>query len=373
MDKKIIILISLSIIIVILLVIFIVISQVTSYSPTQKNNLEECNSLVYNGENAFNLLFYSNKQDAEKYSNYFFKTYPFSENKNTFNIYYIDNYQPKCELYRGIAILCYSKELIKKSASCPNDFIIVLKDEKSEIRSSSYMNVLSINSNHQLSVLSHEFGHAFGNFAEEYTPASIPKGSQNCQLSCESFGENKDGCFEGCSKDNAFRSIQSGVMRTLSTNIFGKYNDALLLSKINAKNKASITGNVITGNAINEENSCSEKNYYLIEATYKEDKINLISKTLENGCFGENGEGPFTYKIIKEDNSEIPEKGFNPELIFTDSPKYEEIDGETYFQEGSFYLKIPEITNSKSLKISLYGNNLVDTSLNDIGARPCII
>jgi len=370
MDKKVIGIIILLIFVLTSLIIFIIISQKTGLSPNTSNvqtNLEECNSLIYNRENAFNLLFFSDKQGAQNYSDFFFQTPPFSENKNSFNIYYIDNFTPKCELYKGIAILCYSRELIKKAASCPNDYIIVLKNEKPEIRSSSYMNVLSINTNHQLSVLSHEFGHAFGNFAEEYVPASIPKGSKNCLFSCEEFGDTKNGCYEGCSKNNAFRSIESGVMRTLSTNNFGKYNEILLLNEINEINQQTITGNVV-----NNIVDCSKENYYLIEAIYKDNKIELITKTLENGCFGENGAGPFSYKIIKTDNSEIRGNEFNPELIFTDAPKNGEINGETYIQEGTFLLKIPEITNSKSLEISLDGNRIIEINLKDVGARPCL-
>ncbi|MEM3122413.1 MAG: hypothetical protein QXH60_03160, partial [Candidatus Pacearchaeota archaeon] len=100
-------------------------------------------------------------------------------------------------------------------------------------------------------------------------------------------------------------------------------------------------------------------------------------KSIENGCFGDNGAGPFTYKIIKTDNSEILGTEFNPELIFTDSPGEDpamnyEINGETYLQERSFFLRVPEIPNSKTLEINLNENKIGEINLFDIGARPCL-
>ena len=368
MDKKLLGVIALTIIVILLFITFIIISQKTKLSPLKQEILENCNNLIYNNPEAINLVFFSNKKQAEEYSDFFFKTSPFDKNKKSFNIYYIDDYIPKCELYKEVAILCYSKELIKKSASCPNDYVIVIKNENPEIRSSSYMNVLSINKEHPLSVLIHEFGHSFANLAEEYTPADIPSGSKNCVFKCEDFGDKKDGCFKGCSKNNAFRSIESGVMKTLSTNDYGIFDERLILNRIEEKTPKGITGNVISS-ALN----CSQNHYYLIEAVYDGIKINLNKKSIEVGCIGDNGAGPFSYNIIKKNGEIIRGNEFNPELIFTDVQGNETIIGETYKQEGPFLLKIPVIDNSKTLEINKNSQKIGEINLKDIGARPCII
>ena len=151
--------------------------------------------------------------------------------KDNFNFYYIDNYQPKCEIYQDKALLCYNKDIVRKAASCPHDFIVVIKEDSRNIRSSAYMNVMSINSKHSLTVLLHEFGHVFVNLAEEYVPAKLPKKAKNCVDECTKFSI-KDGCYEGCSKADYFRSINNGIMRTLSSTNFGIFNKKLITDKI---------------------------------------------------------------------------------------------------------------------------------------------
>ena len=366
MQSKTLVLISIAILAVpIFLIVFLNLNP--TLSP-QKQNLEECKTLTYNGENKINLLFFSSKEQAEKYSDYLLTISPFDKNKNAFNFYYIDNYTPECELYKGIAILCHSKELIKKSSSCPNDYIIVIKDMDSNIRSSSYMNVLSINSNHPYPVFPHEFGHAFAVLAEEYTPATIPSGSKNCVSNCDKFSI-KDGCFEGCSKENYYRSTENGIMRTLYSNSFGIFDEKLISDKI-SKSPPKITGSV-TSNEVD----CSTENYYLIEGIYNEKEINVLRKTIEQGCIGTSGDGFFDYKLIMEDDSTLAEGSFNPELIFTDSQLENQnvISGETYDSDKEFYLKLPLIQNSKSLEISKDNVILSEINLQNIGAEFCKI
>lgn len=364
MKKKYILISLISFIIIIVSIIYLLTSN-ASFSPAS-SNLEACKTLMYNGENKINILFFSSKEQAEKYSDYFLTINPFSQNKDAFNFYYINSYSPACELYSGVALLCYSKELIKKSSSCPNDYIIVIKNMNSDIRSSSYMNILSINSNLPLSVLPHEFGHAFAVLAEEYTPATIPRGSKNCVASCDKFS-NSDGCFQGCSKENYYRSIENGIMRTLYTDNYGAFDEKLISEKIKNSNSK------ITGSAILTKADCSNKNYYLIEGIYSEGKINILKKTIEWGCVGTNGDGFFEYKLILEDNSISTDGNFNPELIFTDGQSENQniISGQTYDSNKPFYLKIPLTENSKSLQISKDNQIISEINLQNIGKEFC--
>jgi len=355
MDKKYMFIFLIAILVVAIGIFFF--TKNISQSPT---DLEKCNTLIYNGEDKPNIVFFSSEDTAKRYIEGFFKISPFDKNKNGFNFYSID-YTPECELYKGIAILCYSKEVIKKAASCPNDYIVVTKDKPSNIRSSAYMNVVSLNSNSNINVFAHEFGHAFANLADEYVPAKIPKGSKNCQKTCDKF--NTTECLKGCSEESYYRSIDSGLMRTLFSSTYGTFNEELIKSKIT---------NTITGNAIQDIRNCKNEKYYLVEGNYKNGEISVNSKSIESGCVGENGNGAFSYQIILDNNEKAKTENFNPELVFTDLTQEEQLSGGPQDYSGSFLLKVPILENSNKLEI-INEDKITEINLKDIGARPCEI
>lgn len=264
------------------------------------SNLEECKELKFSEENAINLVFFATEGATKKYSDFLFSVEPLKENKEKFNIYYIDNFLPKCDIYKDVAILCYSRELIKKAASCPNDYIFVLKQDDFEIRSSSYQNVMSINTIHPKTVIQHELGHAFANFAEEYTPANIPIGSENCQSSCKGFYLETDGCFKECSKSDFFRSIDEGNMRTLDSDNYGKFNIFLMNREIE-KQYGKKSSSLIIGRQISEIKDCRRQTYYV---AVLDENGNVVGKSRQVGC----------PPPSPENNK------FDTKLIFTDAP-----------------------------------------------------
>jgi len=331
-------------------------------------NLEECGVIQNNGEDNINLIFFSNKDDAQKYTEFLLKTAPFDKNKDKFNVFYIQNYNPTCEIYEEIALLCYNEDIIKKASSCPNDYIVVIKEEAEKIRSSAYMNVMSLNSNHPLTVFPHEWGHVFAFLAEEYVPAKIPKNSKNCVDACEKFLGKEDECSLGCSKAEYFRSINEGVMRTLSSGIFGNFNENLLLERIV---KETGLGSPITGQAVQEPVNCKKEKYVLLKGLYSQKEMQIIEKTIEYGCVGKNGIGNFDYKIILEDNSILTQGQFNPELIFTDAPGTETITGEVLESTQNFLLKLPYLDNLKQLNILEDENIIKEVNLDDLDSRLC--
>mgnify|MGYP001575610954 CR=1 FL=1 len=337
----------------------------TEIGSSPKNSLTVCNTLQYNGKNALNLVFFSSEKDAEKYSNFLSQVFPFNEDKSKLNFFYISDYKPKCELYKSIAILCYSKELLQKASSCPNDYIIVLDKYAQNIRSSSYMNVMSLNTEHPLTVFLHEFGHAFANLAEEYVPAKIPRGAKNCVSACKNFQGEKDGCFEGCSREDYIRSVDNGIMRTLSSSTYGIFNENLLKERLTESLSA------ITSYAIEEAQNCENEKYYMIEAFYTPEKdIQLIEKSVQTGCVGSNGYGFFNYSLLDSQRKIISDSTFNPEVIFTDAPVENQIQGEVIDYTGNFILKLPAIDNARELQIS-HDGKITQFDLTDIGVRPC--
>ena len=339
-----------------------------TFSPASID-LEECKTLKNDGGN-INIVIFGDKKSAEKYMNYFFNFKPFNSLKEKFNFFYIDNYIPECEIYKGIAILCYSKELIRKAASCPADYIIVLNDAESSLRSSSYVNLISLNINHPLSVFAHEFGHAFANFAEEYVPAKIPRGALNCVKQCSEFGGIENGCYEGCSQQDYIRSIDNGVMRTLKSEDYGKFDESILEDRIKEYGDSSI----LTGAVIQGIKDCTKEKYYLIEGNYAHGEIRINKKSIETGCVGTNGYGDLKFDVLLEDGSKVDNGKFNAEWVFTSAPGEDMVDGEVFENEGKFYLKIPVIENSRELEIKDINEIiLAEASLYDIGRRLCLI
>ncbi len=383
----------LHILLVLILVVAVVLAGVVFYQVVNFNSpieLEDCNKLMYNGKNKIDVVFFSSKEDANEYISYFSDLNPFKNFKDKFNFYYINDYKPKCELYKEVAVLCYSKELVQKSASCPNDYIVVLNgDFESSIRSSSYLNVMSLNLKHPKSVFAHEFGHSFSTLAEEYVPATIPKGARNCVGDCRDFEGKEDGCYVGCSREDYKRSVENGVMRTLKTNKYGKFNEGLIIERIgesvgedvalgpdfeiNNESEDSfgferLPGNVsdsitdrITGQIVGELADCMREKYYLVEGFYLNENIQLDKDkaTVLNGCAGENGFGGFEYRVVDSKSNVVINEKFNPELIFTYAPGEDLIKGES-FKGERFYLKIPIVKGADKLEIKDDKGELVD-------------
>ncbi|MFA5020225.1 MAG: M64 family metallopeptidase [Candidatus Pacearchaeota archaeon] len=365
--KKITIILSLTIGIFIISIIFFsyIYFLSTQVASSPKQFLGNCNIIKYSGEHVIDIVIFADEKTAINYSNSLFEVSPFNSSKETFNFFYIDDYTPKCELYKGIALLCYSKELIKRASSCPNDYILVIGNSEKTIRSSAYMNVMSLNSQHTKAVFYHEFGHVFANLADEYIPAKIPVNSKNCVVSCDKFTEEIDGCFQGCSDSAHFRSIENGLMRTLAAKNYGVFNEMLMKEKL----KKSSTS--ITAKAIEQISDCTKREYYLIEGVYSNEEIQVLNKSIETGCIGLNGAGDFSYRLILSNNVILTEEEFNPEFIFTDTPNQEKIAGEVFISDNPFYLKIPVIENLDSVQILKNNKVVSEINLKDIGARPC--
>jgi hypothetical protein len=360
-------------------------------SPSNIKNLEECKVASYSGENSINFVFFSTKQKSLDYFNFLVNAEPFTEHKDKFNIFYIDDYDvdQDCEIYKGIALLCDSRNLVKKAASCPHDYIVILKDKQSSIRSSAYQNILSINSVHPKTVFLHEFGHAFANFAEEYVAgtAKIPRGSQNCQESCEGFGDEKDGCFRGCSDAEHYRSIDNGVMRTLSSDEYGIFNEGLINSRIDeslASLFSKVTGSIsrITGSAIagDIDNTCSNREFYLGVFKYTEENgLELIDEEAVVGCAGGSGYGEIDYRLLDSDGNTILQRNIDPFTLFiegpgdTDENGLIQIEGDITERLSSVIIQAPIIFGIDELKLIDTQGRTTSVNLIGVGGRACLV
>jgi hypothetical protein len=331
--------------------------------------LEDCKSYSYNGEGKTSLVFFAQENEVKKYMDSLYGFEPFSSNKDVFNVFYIDDYEPECELYKDVAVLCYNRALIKKAGSCPNDIIVVIKEMGLSVRSAAYMNVVSLNSKLPVSVFAHELVHALANLADEYVPAKLPRSAKNCVRDCNEF-DVKDGCYGGCSESDYFRSVDNGLMKTLRSDHYGVFNEKLILKEL------GIAGGSITGGAINEFGECVDEKYYLVEGVYNGDQVDISKQRLEIGCVGGNGAGAFEFKILDSSGDVVSGEDFNPELIFTDGVAGEDIlVGGAIESDKPFILKVPIVEGGEELDIRKDGVSLNVVSLGDErgGSRPCRI
>ena len=355
---------------VILLLVVVLVGGVVVFKmqarASPSTGLEDCKTLVYNGVGAIDMVFFAPESEAMAYMDDLMGYAPFEDYRDNFNLHVIEGYEPECDLYKGIALLCHSRRLAKVASSCPNDYVVVVQDHPRKIRSSAYMNVLSINGQHPKSVMAHEFGHAFANFAEEYTPAKLPKGVDNCQLECSGFSGVGE-CYRGCSSGDAFRSADAGVMRTLKSDHFGEFNELLISERLN-KGVRGLTGGVIL-----QEESCVEQKYYLVEGNLIEDGVEITRQDTVLGCLGGNGQGPFNYQVKQADGTTIESDAFYPEFIFTAEVSEEgELGGEVYDSDRPFLLKVPIVTGGDILAIDKNGELLLEVPLGG-GKRLCRI
>jgi hypothetical protein len=154
-------------------------------------------------------------------------------------------------------------------------------------------------------------------------------------------------------------------MKTLSSSQYGIFNEKLIKEKL-----PKTQNNILTGQVIEEEN-CVNNKYFLIEGKYEGESIDVIKKSVEIGCSGGENAGNFEYALSLKDGTQLENKEFNPELIFTD----DESGGEVVNNEGNFFLKIEGIENADKLYIMKEGQLIKEIELSEltsqINAKPC--
>ena len=78
-------------------------SPISQRLAPQQTELEDCKTLVYNGPEKINMLFFSTEENAEKYTDFLLTTEPFDKNEDLFNFFYI---HPKTPLFRNSLNIC---------------------------------------------------------------------------------------------------------------------------------------------------------------------------------------------------------------------------------------------------------------------------
>jgi len=216
----------------------------------------DCVTLLYNGdsEDKVDVVFLGNgynavddfSEDVNNYvNNVILETNPFDLNGKKINFYRIDQFKDLgCEI--SSYILCNQYKAKQLASNCPNDYIFIItdrgkiKDFIKPIRSSAFSNIAHINVADNDFVLLHEFGHTFGDLADEYVDESYYKQFDeekypNCDKEgCEEW-ENiiEAGCFEGCSVSQFYRPTKESIMRNyLRSKLYGPVNEGVINEKL---------------------------------------------------------------------------------------------------------------------------------------------
>jgi len=164
---------------------------------------------------------------------------PFSQNKDKLNFYAIFTDKVVCGV-EDDTLICDDESTKRISLSCPNDYLIVIGSRNNflnfinPIRSSSYINLASINTADHRLVVPHEFAHIFGRLADEYVEEGLDfsvNSYKNCDaVNCPKWSSfNLAGCFRGCGSINLYRSTDKGIMKNyFESQTYGDYDEWLL-------------------------------------------------------------------------------------------------------------------------------------------------
>ncbi len=330
-------------------------------------DLQDCNVINYNPESDFNIVFVGSLEESNKYAKHLFQTPPHVHYKSSINIFNVPR-EPGYELYKGIAVLA-NKETIKLAAACPNpDVVVALVKEGREIRASTLGNRITLNDAiPQLSVWSHEMGHYYG-LQEEYiadSKSAAKNKDPNCKKDPAEF-DIYDEMLQGCTNPNLYRSVD-GVMKTLSSDYYGKFNEREIISKIEEEIK---NGAEITGRAIDISNECADQKFILLDVN--ENKIEVYP-----GCRIDNAKSAadqFKYQLF-QDGQIIVDNSLSTAL-YTDNQEHgqETISGETYDATDRLLITLPYPPQGDTIRIlDSVGNIISESSLQEAGALTCAV
>ena len=170
---------------------------------------------------------------------------PFSTYREKFNFYRIDDNEISCNI--GSFIKCDQYQIKLAASDCPSDYIFLLVDRGvvedfvSPVRSSAISNIAKINVADKPFVLVHEFGHTFGDLADEYVDDgyySLGNFNVNEYANCDDSpctswqGIENSSCYEGCSLKRYFRPTEDSIMRKLSSPTYGPVNEREILKRL---------------------------------------------------------------------------------------------------------------------------------------------
>jgi hypothetical protein len=285
--------------------------EAASFQIFKKN----CINLKYSGnpsEKVDVVFLASNYKDMEKFrsdvikyldfngnNKGLFALEPFKSNTDKFNIYLVNQTDDlgcslNCQGIRSM-ICCNDNKVSEAALQCPSDQIIVLNDLNQFCGTASYYAKVCTISRGQ-EVLTHEFGHSFGGFGDEYEYSNYYPGYNpgeynypNCdQEGCPKWSNLElqgIGCFKGCGISTQYKSTNCNC---IMCGYVGHYDpvDVIYLRKLLDNYSPLRTGGELAppiekSYAVNlnlNRGQLSLNNVYVTETISPDRKISLASR-----------------------------------------------------------------------------------------------
>jgi hypothetical protein len=184
-----------------------------------------------NYEDSINIIFLGTEYedieefrlDSERFMENFLSVVPHSEYKDRFNFFRIEDFENYGCKYED-AVICNPQTVQRAATKCPGqDMNIVLVSRNKvdnffkHLRSSAWLNLVSLNSADDPLVLSHEAAHVLYDFADEYVyGGAITWDAPNCDSekeTCPKFSvvEGSE-CLVGCVNEGNSRPAEYDIM-----------------------------------------------------------------------------------------------------------------------------------------------------------------
>ncbi len=327
-----------------LLVVGIIVLMIVFFSNNTDSIGQGCGTIRYSQDvgEAINLVFLPDNyndlstfmSDVETFSNSLLNLKPFDNYQEKFNIYTIKNSTDlKCN-YKE-AVICDDGRAKRAASKCPNDFIIILShrskvaDLVNPLRSAAYLNIASINTADSPLVLAHEFGHLFGDFAEEYiADYEIDWDAPNCDPdeSCPKFKIVSDSeCFSGCTSTDYSRSIKTGIMRNYWIGkTFGSYDEYILeKSLLEDTPRTKLRLSPFKTTQLNNQ----DDKIMILDFSYESGNLKLINKEITNGYSPNIEKEGYSYTLLSKENTKLYNFSFGYPSIITEKANKQGMSG----------------------------------------------
>ena len=310
--------------------------------------------------------------DYENEENGLLAIEPFKSNKGKFNFYFVNQTNDlDCKLgCFGIdRLICCNDQKVKRVATqCPSDKIFVLVDTTTFCGASKdYSTVCAITDARAGLVLTHEFGHIFGGFGDEYTygkDGDYDKSVPNCDASpsCDKWsGTPGTGCFKTCGYTNLYRSIEENSLMNIYVPTFGPLNEPLLAEALSSYTNESSSKELLAAvpidssyiaNIDSNDGSIDLDGIYVTNSTSEDlrSEANYLGRILSF-----DGRVLTTFKIFIA-TQHIYDKGLDDKESITSNEA-----GSLEIKRQNYTFNIPYFSNGRTLELYTLAGEKVDS------------
>ena len=304
--------------------------------------------------------------------NSFSTTEPFKSNTGSFSFFIVNTTRDLgckigCNNVPSL-VCCNEKAIVEEASRCDYDNIIILVNSTDACGSaSSYAHICSENE-YSKEILRHEFGHSFGNLADEYVysetypsydiyikEADMP----NCAAAgCQKWKAITSDCIQGCTYSDLYRSAQDSIMTNILASAYSPAAAANLVSVIGQQTNYKSAKSSLPAPPIQPHKS------FYINANYNNGNINVdnvLSKPISTGLVTQLT--PYTAVLKDKDNKILFVSNISIPLVVYPLPESTNSSQPIIKSEFSFAFLMPFAQKADSLEIYKNNTRISSTSL----------